>query len=588
MDTTKSLPLTYFFTYFKKYSFGVIAALIFLILAKVGATLEPLYLKRIIDALTERSAMEVMQQILIFYFGIKLLSIIFEFLRDYIFSPVIMGVSRDIEVSIFNHLLKLPVSYHADQKSGAAARAIARGARAMTFMLDFSVSQILPPIFELIFVTFLLLRLYSWEFGVVTLGTVILYGWFTIWGTEKRQKYRIEGNVKDDQSSGILVDAVMNMDTVKYFNSEKRQFNVFTKLKDEWFHLMVRNNRLFSLIFGSQGLILTAGLGIILVLAVQRVTAGTMTVGDLVLVTIYIARLSGPITTLGFVYGQFKNSFADLDAMGQILSQEVTIPEPAHPKAIKDPQGNVTFENVSFGYSGRDAVIKDLSFAVKPGQKVAFVGSSGAGKSTIAKLLFRLYDIKDGKILIDGVDLRDLSSETRRKIFAIVPQEPVLFNDTIGNNIKFGKPEATQEEVVAAAEAAQIHTFIESLPDGYNTLVGERGVKISGGEKQRVAIARAVVKNPKVLVFDEATSSLDSKSERAILQTLNSVSEGRTTISIAHRLSTIVDSDTIFVLQKGTIVEQGKHAELLKKNGVYAHLWELQSKSHEAQTEIAA
>ncbi|HEY1074591.1 MAG TPA: ABC transporter ATP-binding protein, partial [Patescibacteria group bacterium] len=472
MDTTKTLPLRYFLRYFKKYSLGVAAAFVFLILAKVGATLEPLYLKRIIDALTSRSAAEALQQILILYFGIKLLSIFFEFLRDYIFSPVVMGVSRDIEVSVFDHLLKLPVSYHADQKSGAAARAIARGSRAITFVLDFSVSQILPPVFELAFVTFLLLRLYSWEFATITLGTVILYGWFTIWSTDKRQKYRIEGNVKDDQSSGILVDAVTNMDTVKYFNSERKQFSLFTKIKDEWFHLMVRNNRLFSLIYGVQGLILTSGLGWILILAVQRVTSGTMTVGDLVLVTVYIARLSGPITTLGFVYGQFKNSFADLDAMGQILSQEVTIPEPAHPKALKDPQGTIQFDNVSFGYIGREAVINNLNLEVKSGQKVAFVGSSGAGKSTIAKLLFRLYDVKEGAIVIDGVDLRDLSSETRRKVFGIVPQEPALFNDTIANNIKFGKPEATHEEVVAAAKAAQIHTFIESLPEGYNTLVG--------------------------------------------------------------------------------------------------------------------
>jgi ATP-binding cassette, subfamily B, heavy metal transporter len=578
---TNTTSLSFFLRYFRKYQFSILLALAFLILARIASTYEPIFLKRIIDAITQHQALTVINTILLTYFGIKIVSITLEFLRDYIFSPVTMGLSRDIETAVFDHLLKLPVTYHADQKSGSAARAIARGSQAITFVLDFSVSQILPPIVELIFVTIILLNLYSWQYSAITLLTIFIYTWFTIWSTERRQKLRIDGNLKSDESSGILVDSVTNIDTVKYFNNDRIQFALFQRIKEEWFKLLVRNNRLFAAIFGTQGVILSMGLGAILILAVRQAALNIITVGDLVLLTTYIVRLSAPITTLGFVYGMYKNSFADLDAMAQILTKEVTLQEPENPITIPNPVGKVQFEEVSFGYAGRNHVINNLDFTIEPGQRVAFVGSSGAGKSTIVKLLFRLYDVTKGKITIDGVDLRQIDSKTRRTILSIVPQEPALFNDTIANNIKFGKHDATHEEVVAAAKAAHIHEFIERLPEGYHTKVGERGIKISGGEKQRVAIARAIVKNPKILVFDEATSSLDSKSEQAILSTLNEVAQGRTTIAIAHRLSTIVDSDVIYVLQHGKIVESGTHRELLKQNNVYASLWRLQSQAHD-------
>lgn len=577
MENNNTRSLSYFFKYFKPYSGLIVLTFVSLILAKAAATLEPLYLKRIIDGLTQGSAQAIIASALTFYFGSKFLSIAFEFLRDYWFSPVTMGVTRDIEKSVFQHLLKLPVAYHADQRAGAASRAVARGSRAIGFVLDFSVSQILPPIFELIFVIGLLLSLYSWHFGTITLATIVLYTWFTIWSTEKRQKYRIEGNSRDDQASGIMVDTVTNMDTVKYFNSEAHQFKRFSEIKEDWFALMVRNNRLFATIFSAQGIILLIGLGIILTLAVRQAEVGIMTVGDLVLVSTYIVRLSIPITTLGFVYGQYKNSFADLEAMSGILEQKVDIEEPENPITIEMPKGQVEFDQVDFTYAGRQQIVNDLSFTIQPGQHVAFVGSSGAGKSTLVKLLFRLYDVTKGEIRIDGKNIKDLSAETRRDLLGIVPQEPALFNDTIANNIRFGKPDAKKDEIITAAKAAHIHDFIESLPQGYDTVVGERGVKISGGEKQRVAIARAIIKDPKILIFDEATSSLDSKSEKAILATLDEVAKGRTTIAIAHRLSTIVDADVIYVLQAGKVVEQGTHNQLLKKDGVYAALWRLQS-----------
>lgn len=585
MPANNTRTIFYFVKFFKPYTLSIIAAFLFLISARIAATAEPLYLKRLIDALTTNSALDILSQILIGYFLIRFAGVLFEFLRDYVFSPVVMGVSRDIEVAVFDHLLKLPVSYHADQKSGAAARAIARGSRAITFVLDFSVAQILPPIFELAFVSILLLSLYSWHYGVITLATVAIYAWFTIWSTEKRQKYRIEGNMKDDASSGILVDSVTNMDTVKYFHSERHQFGLFTKIKEEWLRLMVRNNRLFAAIYGLQGIILLIGLGLILILSVRQASAGILTVGDLVLLSTYIVRLSIPITTLGFVYGQFKNSFADLDAMSGILAQEISVKEPLNPVKLNDVVGSVVFQHVSFAYPGRDKIIDDLSFAIEPGQKVAFVGPSGTGKSTLAKLIFRLFDIDKGEVLLSGANVQTLSAEDRKSLLAIVPQEPMLFNDSIANNITFGKPNATRQEVIEAAKAAHIHDFIDSLPDKYDTVVGERGMKISGGQKQRIAIARAVIKNPKVMIFDEATSSLDSKSEQAILKTLNEVAKGRTTIAIAHRLSTIINSDVIYVMQKGKIVEMGKHSELLAKNGTYANLWKLQSQAQNQKNE---
>ncbi len=576
----QGVQVTYFFRFFKKYKLEVVLTTIFLLANVVAITIVPIYLRDIIDALSTNKASHVVVSFLIFYFIAKACELIFEYLRDYIWAPVITRITRDIEQDVFAHLLKLSMDYHGDQKSGTAVRAVVRGSNAVSIILDFTVQRIFPPFLQLVLVTVLLLRLYSWQYGLITFVTVALYTWFIIWSNERRIKYRIEGNKKDDEASGVLVDTMGNIETVKYFNNSSVLFSGWQKLKEEWIGLLTRNNRLFSLGYMAQNFILLIGLGLILGSAVQQTYQGAMTIGGLVLVSTYIVQLSGPISVLGFVYGQYKNSFADLQAMAGILNQSVTIPEPTKPQAIANPEGNLTFNKVNFSYAHREPILKNLSFSVKPGQKVAFVGPSGAGKSTVSKLIFRLYDVQSGDILIDGVNIKDLSAETRRAVLGIVPQEPTLFNDTIGSNIKFGKPDATQEEVIAAAKAAHIHEFVDSLPDKYETKVGERGIKISGGQKQRVAIARAIIKDPKILVFDEATSSLDSKSEQAILKTLDEVAKGRTTVAVAHRLSTIVNSDIIYVLQKGTIAEQGTHQELLKKKGVYAAMWELQAKAH--------
>lgn len=575
----KSQSLQHFWKYFRNYRGLIFIGVLFLIASQIAATAQPIFLRNIINALTDHKAIGAITIILFYYFGVKLIDIIAEFIRDYFLSPVVMGVPRDFEKDIFAHLLNLPVSYHANSKTGAAARAITRGAQAISFMLDFSISSLVPPLLQLIFVTILLLKLYSWQYGIITFATVVVYAIFTIWSTEKRNVFRQAGNDKDDQAGGLLVDSVSNIETVKYFGNQNIAWTRFSKIKQEWFKLFVKSNRLFALIFGVQGVILLVGLGLIFVLALKQVTAGTITIGDLVLLSTYVVQLSIPITSLGFVYGRFKNSITDLQAMDNILSEQITIIEPENPKKIKNLKGEIDFCNVNFGYSPNRKVINDISLMIKPGQKAAFVGPSGAGKSTIAKLIFRLYDINSGSIKIDDVDIKMLSVKDRARILAIVPQDPALFNDTIAENIRFGKMEASFTEIRKAAKVAQIDDFIMGLPKKYETMVGERGIKVSGGQRQRIAIARAMIKNPKILVFDEATSSLDSRSEQAVLKTIDRVKEGRTSISIAHRLSTIIKSDIIFVLKGSKIVEQGTHQQLIKQNGEYAHLWKIQSQS---------
>lgn len=576
----KNTSLSFLFKYLKPYTGLILVAMVFLIASQIAATIEPVFLRNIINGITLHQSYSLILSILVIYFAVRFGAVLMDFLRDYVFAPAIMGIACDVEVSVFDHLLKLPVSYHADQQSGSATRALTRGSNAVSFMLDFTVSQLLPPVFQLIFVTALLLRLYNWYYGIITLITVLVYAIFTIWTTDKRQKYRIEGNIQDDAAAGVFSDAITNVETVKYFGNESIMLHKFIGFKADWFKLFVRNNRLFALIASGQSTILFIGLGLILVLAVRQAAAGQISVGDLVLLSTYVIQLAAPVAVLGFVYGNLKNTLADLTSMAKIMENDITLAEPKHPIEIPKPKGEIEFNHVEFDYPTRKDIINDLNLTVLPGQKIAFVGASGGGKSTITKLLFRLYDVTKGSIKIDGIDIKELSAKSRRKIIGIVPQEPAMFNATITENIKFGKPDATHEEVVAAAKSANLHDFIESLPQKYNTYVGERGVKISGGEKQRIAIARAIIKDPKIIVFDEATSSLDSKTEQAILKTLDSVAQGRTTIAIAHRLSTVIDSDVIYVLAHGKIVEHGTHAELLKHNGTYANLWQIQARTH--------
>lgn len=570
----------------KGYGWSVFGTIIFLVAGRVASSLDPIWLKKIIDGISSGGTLATLMSVIIAYFVIRSISYLFDFFRDLIFAPAEMGIARSLSKELFDRLLALSVTYHHEQKIGGISRQITRGGRAVTFILDFMVINILPTIIELLFVTALLLRLYPAEYGVITFVTVVTYTWFTVWATEKRQKYRVGAIQADDEVAGVEGDAMSNIETVKYFNNEYRMHERYLPAIQKRYRLSVASNQLFALVSSGQGLILLTGMGLILLLAIRQTLVGQLTIGDLVLLTTYVARLSAPIGTLGFVYRSIKDGLSDLQGMAQILAEEIAVKEPEYPVSISDPKGKVEFQNIQFGYSDKPPVFKDLSFTVESGQRVAFVGPSGVGKSTTVKLLFRFYDPLAGKILVDGVDLQELSKESRREMFAIVPQEPVLFNASIAENIRFGKPDATDEEVKEAVRLASLEKFIEALPEGYETMVGERGVKLSGGEKQRVAIARAIIRQPKILVFDEATSSLDSKSERDIQEALNTVSQGRTTLAVAHRLSTIANSDVIFVVDKGAIAERGTHDELLKLNGIYAKLWRIQAKGRHESEEL--
>lgn len=584
-DKPANVNIWYLTRYMRGYRWPVTGTLVFLAAGRLASSLDPVWLKKIIDGVTKGGTLQSMGAVIVTYFFIRFLSFFFDFLRDLVFAPAEMGIARTLSQELFTRLVSLQVSYHHDQKIGGISRQITRGGRAVTFILDFLVINILPTLVELAMVTILLLRLYSPVYAAITVGTIVLYTWFTVWATEKRQKFRLGAINADDEVAGVEGDAMANIETVKYFNNEARMQERYRPAIENRYKLSVASNQLFALVSSGQGFILLVGMGAILLMAVDQTVRKVLTIGDLVLLTTYVSRLSAPIGVLGFVYRAIKDGLADLDGMAKILAEPITVKEPEHPVAITRPAGRVEFDDIQFGYTGKPPVFKGLTFTVEPGQRIAFVGPSGVGKSTVVKLLFRFYDPTAGQIRIDGVDLACLDKETRRAMFAIVPQEPVLFNATIGENIRFGKPDATQEEVEEAARLASIAHFIERLPDKYETQVGERGVKLSGGEKQRVAIARAIIRQPRILVFDEATSSLDSRSEREIQEALDTVSLGRTTLAVAHRLSTIANSDIIFVLDHGKIAEQGKHEDLLALGGIYAHLWQIQAEARERGVE---
>lgn len=582
----KDSSIFYLTRFGKPYLSMIFLSLGLLVVGRVLVSIQPIWLKKVIDGIAGGNAFTVILGFLGFYFLLSLGQILVDFFRDFTFAPAQQGVSTRMAEALYTHLLDLPVAYHHEQKLGALSKKLTRGGRAFAFMMDIVILTLLPTFVELIIVTVLLLNLYAPIYALVTLGTVILYTIFTVWATEKRQRWRLAANEAEDAVSSHEIDSVGNIDTVKYFNNEPWLKKQYHPLIGTWYTANVTSNRIFALVAGGQGLILAVGMGITLYLAVQQAGSHALTVGDLVLLSAYIVRLTAPISTLGFIYREMKDNFTDLQGISKILQEEVTIKEPLKPQVIETVKGDVLFDHVYFSYDNERPILSDVNLDIKPGMRVAFVGPSGAGKSTIVKLLFRFFEPTGGNIHVDGVPLNALSKEARHDIFAIVPQEPSLFNDTIAANIRFGKPEATLGEVEAAAKLANIHDFINGLPEKYETVVGERGVKLSGGEKQRVAIARAIIRDPKVLVFDEATSSLDSTNEKEIQEALDKIAKGRTTIAVAHRLSTIAGSDTIYVLGNGGIAEQGTHGELLRKGGSYARLWKTQISSKGEQEQV--
>jgi ATP-binding cassette subfamily B protein len=556
----------------------VLLALGFLILAKIANVGIPLVLKDIVDKLDTgtQTALVLPLAMLVMYGVLKLASSLFTELRDSIFARVRHGAMRSVSLKVLEHLHRLSLRYHLERKTGGLSRDIERGTRSVSSLMNYMVFSILPTLVEILMIAGILLSRYSVWFAVITFSSVVVYVAFTMLVTEWRMKYRVTMNAFDSRANTEAVDSLLNYETVKYFGNEDYELRRYDNSLRQWETAAVRSQTSLSALNTGQAAIIALGVTSIMMLAAQGVVDGSMTLGDLVLVNAFLLQLFIPLNFLGIVYSQLKHSIADMQLMFEVLERPPEIVDRPGARDLEPGNAGVRFEKVSFAYDPARPILHDVSFSISPGEKVAVVGPSGAGKSTLARLLFRFYDIPQGRILINGQDISEVTQASLRRAIGIVPQDTVLFNDTLYYNIAYARPGASRNEIEQAARLANIHNFIAGLPEGYDTVVGERGLKLSGGEKQRVAIARAVLKNPPVLVFDEATSSLDSHSEQSILDALREVAEHHTTLVIAHRLSTIIDADQILVMQGGRIIETGVHQELLGKDGAYARLWHLQ------------
>ncbi|QEL55151.1 ABCB family ABC transporter ATP-binding protein/permease [Chromobacterium paludis] len=573
------------FPYLWDFKWRVSLALCCMVLAKVAAVTVPLYLKDIVDQLSVPATLLAIPVLALTGYGVaRLLSGVLGELRDAVFARVIQGAVRSVARSVFRHLFKLSLRFHLERHTGGMSRDIERGTKGIGFLLNFTVFNILPTLLEIGMVTVILLHRYAWEFAAVTLGTIGIYIAFTLLVTEWRTVYRRTMNDLDSKANSKAIDALLNYETVKYFNNEEYESKRYDRNLEAWEASAIKNQVSLSLLNAGQAAIIATGVTLVMVLAARDVVAHRMTVGDVVLVATFITQLYAPLNFLGFVYREIKHSLADIERMFTLLGVNLEVADDSDAAALDARSATVRFERVGFAYESKRQILHEVDFTIPAGQTLAVVGASGAGKSTLSRLLFRFYDVTAGAVKINGQDIRKLTQDSLRAHIGIVPQDTVLFNDTVYYNIAYGKPGATREEVIEAARSAHIHDFVSSLPDGYDTLVGERGLKLSGGEKQRVAIARTILKNPPILIFDEATSALDSRTEKAIQNELAAISANRTTLIIAHRLSTIVDADRILVLDAGRVVEQGSHRELLAKDGRYAEMWRLQQES-EAVTE---
>lgn len=556
----------------------VTLALALLTLAKIANVGIPLALKGAVDALDpqQQDIIYLPIAMLVTYGCLRLASSLFSELRDALFAKVIYRSVRRIAGNIFEHLHKLSLRFHLQRQTGGISRDIERGSRGISFLMNFMIFNILPTLVEIALVTIILLTQYNNIFAIITTTTILLYIIYTLIITEWRMRFRRAMNDIDSKANNLAVDSLLNYETVKYFNNEQYELQRYDEKLTIWEGAAIKNQTSLSLLNIGQGAIIAIGLTILMLLAGQGVVDGDLSLGDLVLINAFLLQLYLPLGFLGFVYREIRHSLADMERMFTLLNEQQETIDNIDASKLMVQGGRIQFKHVDFYYDSNRPILHDINFTLVAGEKLAIVGASGSGKSTLIRLLFRFYDPQVGSITIDGHDIRHVDQHSLRQAIGVVPQDTVLFNDTIYHNILYGNPQADKDTVLDAAKQAHIHHFIEKLPDGYETLVGERGLKLSGGEKQRVAIARTLLKNPKILIFDEATSALDSHSEQMINQELQAISTNKTTLTIAHRLSTIVDADTILVMDYGRIIEQGNHRELLEAQGHYAEMWSLQ------------
>ena len=570
--------------YLWQYRWRVGLAIGLMVLAKVANVSVPVLLKHLVDALDlkpgdARALLVVPVGLLLAYAGLRLSTSLFTELRELVFAKVSFGASKQIALQVFNHLHALSLRFHLERQTGGLSRDIERGTRALQSLVSYSLYTILPTLVEVVLVLVVL----GWRFDMgyvwITFSALAVYITFTVTVTEWRSRFRREMNELDSKAHTRAIDALLNYETVKYFNNEAFEAERYNAGLEAFRRAQVKSQTTLSLLNTGQQLIIAISLVAMLWRATQGVVAGRLTLGDLVMVNAFLIQLYIPLNFLGVLYREVKQSLTDLDRMFVLLEREREVADAPGAPALAVPQGVVRFENVSFAYDPARPILHGVSFEIPAGKTVAVVGASGAGKSTLARLLYRFYDVTGGRITIDGQDIRQVTQTTLRRAIGIVPQDTVLFNDSVGYNIGYGRHGASAAEVEAAARAAHIHDFIASTPKGYATMVGERGLKLSGGEKQRVAIARTLLKNPPLLIFDEATSALDSANERAIQAELKSAAQGKTALVIAHRLSTVADAHEIVVLDAGRVAERGSHADLLALGGRYAEMWRLQQQS---------
>jgi ABC-type transport system involved in Fe-S cluster assembly fused permease/ATPase subunit len=577
--------------YLWEYRWRVAVALAFLITAKLANVGVPLVLKEIVDRLDSTQAVLALPLALLVAYGVlRLSTTLFAELRDVVFVRVTQRAIRRIALTVFRHLHALSLRFHLERQTGGVSRDIERGSRGISTLLSYMLFSIIPVVLEFGLVAAVLFAKFDWRFVAVTFAAVALYIGFTVAVTEWRMEIRRQANELDSRANTRAIDSLLNYETVKYFSNEEYEARRYDENLQKYEAAAVRNEASLGLLNIGQSFIIAIAVTLLMIFAAQGVVDRDLTLGDLVLVNGLLIQLYIPLNFLGMVYREIKQALIDMDRMFRLLEENREIED--RPGAAGMPHGpaSIRFERVDFSYDPRRQILHDVSFEVPAGSKVAVVGASGSGKSTLARLLYRFYDVDRGAIRVNGVDIRDLRQAELRAAIGIVPQDTVLFNDTIYYNIQYGRPNATREEVIEAARSAHIHEFIIGLPEGYETRVGERGLKLSGGEKQRVAIARAILKNPRILIFDEATSALDSRTEQAIQAELEGIAQGRTTLVIAHRLSTVLDADAILVMDHGRIVERGTHAELLARGGAYAQMWALQQQeeAQRAQNEQAA